>query len=123
MKQEEIIEGNRLIAEFYMVKSDWEERFAFVGNPQKWYRVSDLKFHEEWNWLMPVVEKIEDNGHKTVLAISDFSFKYYQNIITGTPLMKTTIDNPSKVMGQSNIKIEAVWIAAVGFIKWHNQRI
>jgi hypothetical protein len=49
MTQEEILEGNKLIAEF-------------MGLPvhEEYFRGIDAcKYHSDWNLLMPIVEKIE----------------------------------------------------------------
>jgi hypothetical protein len=50
---QDIIEGNRLIAEF----------MGFYGNPTTKKPITsiekDSKYHSSWDWLMPVVEKIE----------------------------------------------------------------
>lgn len=55
MKEQEIIENNKLIAEF--MDMEWRDEpfnnFFFKG-----LNVGDLKFNESWDWLMPVIEKI-----------------------------------------------------------------
>ena len=49
MNKEEIIEGNKLIAEFMgtKVKPDG-------------YFIKDYLYHSSWDWLMPVLRKIKD---------------------------------------------------------------
>lgn len=58
-------EENRFIAEFMgMVKGDingnyyWESPEKIVGR-----KIDDLQYHSSWDWLMPVVEKIESLGY------------------------------------------------------------
>lgn len=75
-------------------------------------------YHKSWDWLMPVVEKIESLGKNTL--ISNIS-GHYCNIMTGVSLMESSINNPSKFLGQGESKIEAVYKALVEFINWYNQ--
>lgn len=54
MTQEEIIEGNKLIAEFMDAKpSDY-------GKPWKKWMYSELEYHSSWDWLMPCIGKISN---------------------------------------------------------------
>jgi hypothetical protein len=60
---ENILENNRLIAEFLGQKSDKYEfpQFGYMNTKGDFiteFNDSQLKFHKDWNWLMPVVEKI-----------------------------------------------------------------
>jgi len=67
MAPEEIVEGNRLIAEFMserIAETDFYDGRGYVktflnptGAP---YEFNELEFHFNWNWLMPVVKKIEE---------------------------------------------------------------
>ena len=121
-----IIENNKLIAEFL----NWEfddlsetfetpflklvEPHAF-GDEQFSCKLQDfeLEFHTDWNWLMEVVEKIEETE------------------IENNILMLESIGNEAKFIYDdgcrflnSNIgetKIEAVYNACVKFIKWYNE--
>ena len=87
-----IIENNKLIAEF-LVNNDY-------------LTINDLKYHEDWNLLMEVVEKIE-------------SIKGVQIFING---ISCEIMFKSKVISKhSNTKIEAVYNACVTFIDWYNE--
>ena len=47
-----MMENNKLIAEFMGWKPN-EHHWCLNGD-------KDLQYHTEWNWLMPVVEKILD---------------------------------------------------------------
>ncbi len=68
MSTEEIISGNKLIAEFmewqlsgcfYRYYSQFQR---YLYNPQtgndKSHHQEQLSFHTSWDWLMPVVEKL-----------------------------------------------------------------
>lgn len=127
MTQEEIIEGNRLIAKF---KGWFEEENGLEGT---WYEIQghakyvafstyketyrDLPFHRSWDWLIPVVEKIDQleivyyfsilfNHSSDILLtnvkISDYDNNFYQHI-----------------KGDENT-IDIVYKTTVEFIKWYN---
>jgi hypothetical protein len=87
MTQEEIIQGNKLIAEFmglklidvfngdtreYFKAWDWPKGKSYVHSIQPMWvpcgEESRLPYHTSWDWLMPVAEKIskvEDMGSLT----------------------------------------------------------
>lgn len=50
-------ESNKLIAEFMGINVGEYTSYPEEGLTQ--YAVVDLQYHESWDWLMPVVEKIE----------------------------------------------------------------
>lgn len=85
MNQQEIIEFNRKCAEFlgkdktgtdvtwtfpsYLNGKLWVDEHFFNNDNQYCGRrqteVYELKFHSDWNWIMQVVDKIEELGYKT----------------------------------------------------------
>lgn len=97
---------------FDLIKEDeWSEMLV----EQDYCKAEDLKFHKDWNWLMPVVEKI--NGFTDENGL----FLYEVNINAS----RCEIERPT---GLGNIvnehgasTIEMVYIAVVEFIEWHNQ--
>ena len=134
MTHEEIIEGNKLIAEFLWGKQ---------GNPEdrapEWYIGEDLpycdedgyyqnvgamnpisseiiQFHSSWDWLMPVVEKIINSNCSSAELCGEWylnSSKYSFSMLN---------DQTNSCEGNSkNSLIEATWLAVVEFIKWYNQ--
>lgn len=123
MNEKEIQGNNKLIAEFMGAKfiPDWTSpiytepsaTFDFENNhPTKtasryW---SNLLYHEDWAWLMPVVEKInhtELNGERFDMII-----------------FKTTchINNQDELLleSTSNNFIECVWLGVIRFIQHFN---
>lgn len=107
----EIEEGNKLIAEFM--------KNAAVNSPHKKPN-KELKYHESWDWLMPVVEKIrQTTEHGHLITISFYSkgignpteCRIYLNDL-GAEEITTECLNP----------IEAVWLAVIDFIKWYNNQ-
>ncbi len=102
--QDEVIEGNKLIAEFMLVKIP--DRHYLEMNPQLQYYgdsideygtvnnlVSErqLAYHSSWDWLMPVIEKIDSI--------------YFNHYVVTLPI-KTDI--------------KTVYEAVISFIKWYN---
>jgi len=62
----EIIESNKLIAEF-MGMEDYQEMGEYVTP----------RYHTSWNWLMPVVERIEEIAiDDTNLTIKDHRYQF-----------------------------------------------
>tara|TARA_R100001443_G_scaffold105969_1_gene115197 strand:+ start:518 stop:883 length:366 start_codon:yes stop_codon:yes gene_type:complete len=60
-KQHDIDMGNILIAEFMQKGS---EGFGLYDYNGKHYKLYELKYHTDWNWLMPVVDKIKSISGK-----------------------------------------------------------
>jgi hypothetical protein len=136
METSKILEGNKLIAEFMGMKKGhpdpnerrWENDWFESLNPgggefESGNRHKYLFFDSEWNWLMPVVEKIESMKYffNSAPFIDDetgeLTGEYFCAI-----LFKTTNLNCGHfidVTGCSS-KIEATWKAVVEFIKWYN---
>ena len=86
--------GNAAIVEFFKVG-----------------RFDKPEFHENWDWLMQVVEKIESCVTNTscVVRIEDNSCMIFYR---GVSVVRK-IDRPSKH--------EAVWQACIDFIKWKSK--
>jgi len=120
MSENEIIEGNRLIANF----------LGFQYNSQKTYL--NQKYHSSWDWLMPVVNKIENIGsiveiHGTRHALEKINLHscriHYSvfNTVTDKYVADETV--LFKYNTKFNIsKINCVYEAVVEFIKWYNQQ-
>ena len=51
---------NKLIAEFMGMEESNGEYYKRIYNTGDWIPLNELKFHTSWDWLMPVVEKIDD---------------------------------------------------------------
>ena len=126
MKKNEILVGNNLIAEFMgainengeydlystpamnhifeSVESDDDEaRHYFIPEA--------LKFDKSWDWLMPVVEKIE----MQLLDDDVITIEYKDCII---PIIHFPKGHQDVIATTGDTKIEAVWLACVQYIKW-----
>lgn len=107
MKQEEIIEGNKLIAKF-MGHSQDDHLYGMVID-DKYYTYTLMKYHSSWDWLMPVVKLCWE---KTI------EFQYddeeYLHITED-------IFHPDYSLSEfMNGNIESIWYRVISFIKWYN---
>ena len=103
------IENNKLIAEFMglnLHQGVW--RKSTLATERKICKEDALKYHEDWNWLMIVVEKIESLGYR-IEIVKHICRIYLSN--------KETI-----IISENTPKIEAVYNAVVEFIKWYNNQ-
>ena len=126
---ENIIENNKLIAKFmglnktkmffnlktgnYVKKEtadcDIKVVDVYLKNNKP---ITNFYYHSDWNWLMQVVEKIENlskEGETYMFSITKFSARVTYK---GSRIVDLPIDNT---------KIEAVYNACVEFIKWYNE--
>lgn len=127
MIQKEIIEGNKLIAEFmgaiitqcysYIedIQDGLEYYFSKENAPEDRLRYSSsgIKYHSSWDWLMSVVEKIESLGYSSeIYCIGGFENRL-QFFSGGVSPVKSRC---------FKLKIEAVYYTVVEFIKWYNAK-
>jgi hypothetical protein len=107
-------ENNKLIAEF--MGKEYKNNAIVVStnyitgqNPsgKVW---QEPKYHNDWNWLMEVVEKIEKNFIVDIMnsAISIHEQKSGEMIVDNCVDIQKT-------------KIQCVYIGVVEFIKWYNE--
>lgn len=120
MTQKQILEGNKLIAIF--MEFEYLEPIGVNGNKQHKLRPifnsdfpNSLKYHFSWDWLMPVVEKIEKTNRYN---------EYYPDMVTIWKDCCVISDgnngNELVRIYSGTTKIEAVWLATINFIKWYN---
>jgi hypothetical protein len=130
MKAKDAKKGNELIAKFIGMKfaraSHGTDSHGEYFAPSRWINekgvgyTTSLNYHKDWNWLMPVVEKIENTnvsyrdfyGHAVIIDNWNCTIK---DCLGGE--IRCTI-NPSS--SKISSKIEATWVAVVEFIKWYN---
>ena len=117
-----IIENNKLIAKFmgFVADKSFEVKLVDGINTSCYYYKDDvmylpevMAYHSDWNWLMEVVEKIENlskEGETYMFSITKFSARVTYK---GSRIVDLPIDNT---------KIEAVYNACVEFIKWYNEQ-
>ena len=127
---ENIVENNKLIAEFLNWEfDDLSETFetpflklvdskAF-GDEQFSCKLQDfeLEFHTDWNWLMSVVEKIENLQDENNCAIYNVQIEQSFTEIIDNHTSETIIYDID-----ADSKIEAVYNTVIEFIKWYNEQ-
>lgn len=127
MAPEEIIEGNKLIAEFDggVLQADAVghlKRNIFFRDMKiglHLYNAEMLSYHSSWDWLMPVVEKIQNIDIKAAPNYEGYRIEIVVQgyvKISGFP-MPAIFANVSK----EGSLIAAIYKAIVEFIKWYNQ--
>lgn len=108
MNEKEIEAGNRLIAEFiklqHLPSNDIDEDTIVAPSLRVGIGAENLKleYHTSFDWLMPVVEKIEGLGYTVHIEGS-----------------YCKIGDMNAVISDAD-KIEVTWLAVVEFIQWHN---
>ena len=108
-----VIEKNKLIAEFMGYNEEIVNDEVYFTLPDMLESLSDeeLHYHSDWNWLMEVVEKIENyNEYTSVLfAPQGCAIDCY-------------VENGFAFSNDCDTKIEAVYNACIEFIKWCNKQ-
>jgi len=121
MKPEEILENNKLVAEFMgwaWVPTKFEEESEAIRVPGHYERGHDwhdenFNYHLSFDDLMPVVEKIETIGHYSVEIVGAKT-----TIEDG----KWMLDNHFNYMyiDPSGCKIASIYKVVVRFIQFYN---
>lgn len=105
-------ETNRLIAEFMQLKNDGHGMYYFPEySSGEWHTVYELRHHESWDWLMPVIERIQKEGFKTSIENNWTSIDGCTDETDGI-WFETT--------GANLNMLQATYEAVVKFIKWYN---
>lgn len=135
MSEVNVIKGNKLIAEFMGGKpknhplgcGNMGYKFpVLIGKGSTlgadWYSYDALKFDTSWDWLMPVVEKIESIG-ATWVQINGrhcdiWNYFDVREVLRNGDSVEET--RKFKVRGNGKTKIEATYSAVLQFITWYN---
>jgi len=107
MTQEEANNGNRLIEDLMgsTIKIEQED---VKDIPLAFLAIEDMKFHESWKWLMPVVIKIEEDlGYSVVIK---------------DKACMIVVDDDTTFEQEADTKMEAVWRTIVECLEWHNNQ-
>lgn len=120
MEQEEIIKGNKLIAEFmdeggepnYYNFSFTKDQFR-TGLHHK--QTAKLIFHDSWNWLMPVVEKIAQHY--------DVRITWMPTAIDVTYIDRPDTEDDEVTSHGGDTAFNNTYKCVVRFIEWHNEKL
>lgn len=120
MSNEEILEGNKLIAEFMggeIFHPRGNDKIIAYKNIQGHllnFCIEAANYHCLWDWLMPVVEKMENMGY--CFTSDPFS---HELIEYGTGDECVVINHE---FDNGRTKIEEMYLAVLKFIHWYNQQ-
>ena len=111
------MEGNKIIAEFMGEKTGTSKRGSLILIHDKpdddvSHPFSYPQYHTSWDWLMPVVEKINsvnNNEYDVIIWRNDCHINDRTEIIFETSRRKS-----------GELLIEVVWEAVIQFITWYN---
>jgi hypothetical protein len=118
-------EGNKLIHRFRGFERIKDTTVLTDDQTEAWYKKDGVitqgipDYHNDWNELMPVVEKIESIVYN-VRIVSD---RFQEN---GLFVNGTTFDvfkrEKEIVWVSRKSKINAVWLGVIQFIQWYNEQ-
>ena len=126
------MENNELFAEFLEWKKNedgtfespskffWEDKHAHMSwNVVRYdWKPSDMLFDVDWNWLMEVVEKIE-NQYRSKFSKNTFPCVSISSICCKISFYGNYEEVITNIVRPT--KIEAVYQACLEFIKWYNE--
>ena len=128
MENKKIIEGNKLIAEFMEVKNFREYE---LNSKHKCLIISDddgfidyveginfLSYNDNWNRIMPVVEKIKKLEFE-FNTFSDYTkTEKYRNEVR---ISELSVDKYCRILIRNTDMLDAIFNAVVECIKWYNE--
>jgi len=118
----EVDRNNKLIAEFMNAELTKYNRYKFSFGTV--YEINELLYHSSWDWLMPVVEKIESIPFnlKSVIEFCKVYISCHNEIGNSFPYCQIWVNEDKQFSIEDRpTKIEAVWFAIIEFIKWYNK--
>lgn len=117
--EKKIVEGNKIIAEF-MGEDVMCEHESFGKTYQSMMPVKNIKdwskafltYHTSWNKLMPVVEKIENEGYRFTISTTFIRINTCKN---------GNHDDHDEYRILEG-KLYTTWYAVLEFINWYNSQ-
>lgn len=113
----ETIESNKLIAEFMGVNIITIDDIRKNKNPYissaDGHLEDDLKYHSSWDWLMPVIEKIETLGYKFEKNYQPIDKDWQSLIVKGNDILYQEFSENS---------LDSSYYVVVKFIKEYNKQ-
>ena len=103
---------------------------TFLNNKyyENFYSYAEMKYHNDWNWLMDCMEKIEKlncivkftTSHTISLKWMSYTITIQENEAKAI-LKREYIVNYKSNYSEGETKIEAVYNACATFIEWYNK--
>ena len=117
MNKKEVLKGNKLIAKFMGEKTK-DDLHTEIWFDELW------KYYSSWDWLMPVVDKIEtlyDGGIDVGIHFGSTIIDQCRDTDKGQLHNPVTLFEITMSEGYDfENKIEFTYEAVTQFIKWHN---
>lgn len=112
---EERLDGSKLIAEFLDKKEAIERTYLLGGGG-----FMSCRWHDSWDWSMPVASKINAMGKEYNLSI----FKTYISLSVEKPSKFTrdfSFSHAEYITSEQSGK-EALFRLIIKFLKWYNEK-
>lgn len=110
-----LIKNNKLITEFMewtLDDKDLNSYRKYNGSTFKYSLLSNFKYHTDWNWLMPVVEKIQSMGYWVDYTKGDvFIYDDEYNLVIPNPMHEN-----------KDTKLSIHYKIVIEFINWYNNK-
>jgi len=123
---EEITIGNELIAIYIGAKKTMYGRYMLDDESGLIFEPNQLMYDRSWDWLMLVVNKIEDESKvpmSIIIKVNKVDIIYKWFVIFYPNRASVDYIGGAFVSSSSESKIEAVWKAVVKYINWYNKNI
>lgn len=121
MKREDILQNNKLIAEF----DGWYCLNEYARNEKHGSSMlyDDMQYHSSFEWLMPVVDKISKVIINGIAPFNTDQYVRVEIVPNGYVKISELRDTPifSNVSVEGSL-ISAIYKAVVEFIKWNNEK-
>lgn len=151
IEKQEIIDGNKLIAEFWGSKElIYEVGTAYWKFNDEWYGIfndnmlgsnwvcGNFQFHKSYNWLIPIIDKIENtdvsdqhykwecfDGERSNFMCFKFDTECKYDGYSSSVWMELQLDPIERVAGDYRksypTRIESMWNTVVEFIKYYKE--
>lgn len=106
----EVEESNRLIANFMGIRIIDED---VIRPDLNCFRLSEVGYHKSWDWLMPVINKIE--------RMCNYNNVRYNVLLSEHSLLINPHVTPEVMICEyAEDKLDAAWKTVVKFITWYN---
>lgn len=120
MKRLDINDGNKLIAEFMGMYNPNSKTPYSDPNPGSAMVFVYGQYHNNWEWLMQVVDKLEAPPDPTDEDMTGVRVDIYYRLCRIEYADDDRSYDESLKGERGETKIEAVWKACVKFIQWYN---
>lgn len=111
MNEEQIIENNALIAKFEGYNEEYVDGERYFTSDYNLVFLSEeqLEYHKDWNWLMVVIDSIEDVYNLKIMSQP-----------TLTAIQLNYKEKHYEFTHSSYSRLECLYNCVIKFINWYN---